>query len=91
MQYISSWTLPTGEAYRNVVAEFLKDGGAPPAGVKLLGRWHGANGKGFLVMESDDPKAIFGFFAHYQEFMEIESTPALEDADAGAVLQSLYG
>lgn len=91
MKYISSWTLPTGESYRTAVAQFLKDGGLPPAGVTMLGRWHGTNGKGFMVAESDDAAAMFAYFAQWQEFMPIESTMAVDDADAAVVLHSLYG
>ena len=54
MKYISSWTLPIGDDYRAAVAQFLKDGGTPPAGVKMLGRWHGTNGKGFMVGRNGD-------------------------------------
>jgi hypothetical protein len=41
--------------------------------------------------QTDDAKALFGWFAEWNEFMDIEATPLVEDADAGAVLQSLYG
>lgn len=91
MKFISTWTLPTGESYRTAVAQFLKDGGVPPTGVTMIGRWHGTNGKGFMIAESDDPKAVFTYFAQWQEFMNIESTMALDDADAATVLKSLYG
>ena len=91
MKYISSWTLPTGEDYRSAVAQFLKDGGMPPAGVKMIGRWHGTNGKGFMVAESDDAKAMYAYFAQWQEFMEIESTMAVDDVEAAEVLSRMYG
>jgi hypothetical protein len=91
MKFLASWTLPHGDTYRAAVARFLKGGGSPPAGVKLIGRWHGANGKGFAIAETDDAKALFEWMAQWFEFMEIETTPLVEDADAGSVLQSLYG
>lgn len=91
MKFLVSWTLPHGEAYRVAVARFLETGGSAPAGAKLIGRWHGSNGKGFAIAESDDPKAIFHWMAEWYEFMEIEATPLVEDADGAAVLQSLYG
>jgi hypothetical protein len=34
------------------VQRFLKTGGVPPAGVTLIGHWHGMNGKGCAVVES---------------------------------------
>ena len=83
--------MPHGDAYRATVKRFLETGGAPPTGAQLIGRWHGSNGKGFAVAESDDPKAIFRWMAEWYEVMEIEATPLVEDADGAAVLQSLYG
>jgi hypothetical protein len=40
------------------VQRFLKTGGVPPAGVTLIGRWHGMNGKGCAVVESSNPPAL---------------------------------
>ena len=45
----------------------------------------------FRSAEADDAKALFEWMAEWFEFMEVETTPLVEDADAGAVLQSLYG
>ena len=56
MKYILSWNLPQG-TYNATVKRFLETGGAPPKGVELLGRWHGMNGQGFAVTESNDPKS----------------------------------
>ncbi|MEI9970067.1 MAG: DUF3303 family protein [Terracidiphilus sp.] len=54
-----------------------------------MGRWHGMSGNGFAVVETTDPKALYAWFAEWQEFLPIETTPCLEDADAGAVLATL--
>jgi hypothetical protein len=91
MKYMASWTNGHGEDFRASVARFLKTGGLPPKGVKMTGRWHGANGQGFAIAESEDPKAIGEWVTEWREFMEIQITPVLEDADMGAVLQKLYG
>jgi hypothetical protein len=40
MKYIVSWTLPIA-TFHAAVGRFLETGGMPPAGVKLVGRWHG--------------------------------------------------
>ena len=51
MKFIVSWSLP--QATLNAANErFLKAGGLPPAGVKMIGRWHGMSGKGFAVVET---------------------------------------
>lgn len=91
MRYMASWTLPHGEDYRAAITRFLKTGGVPPAGVTMIGRWHGANGAGFAIAESDDAKAIAEMVTEWSEFMDIQATPVLEDAELAGVLQKLYG
>ena len=88
MQFVVSWSLPQA-TYRTAVTRFLQNGGLPPAGVKMIGRWHGMSGKGFAVVETTNPKALYAWVAEWSEFLPLETTPVLEDADAGAVLQSL--
>ena len=87
MRYMASWTLPHGEGYRATVERFMKTGGLPPTGVKMIGRWHGANGTGFAIAESDDAIAIAEMIAEWSEFMDIQATPVLEDAEMAGVLQ----
>src|SRR5260370_41807530 len=58
MKFISTWSVPQG-TFNAAVARFLETGGAPPEGVKMLGRWHGMDGKGFAISESTDPKAMY--------------------------------
>jgi hypothetical protein len=89
MKFVVSWSLPQA-TYRAALARFLQGGGAPPAGVKMIGRWHGMNGTGFAVAESSDPKALYAWFAEWSEFLPVQITPVLEDADAGAVLGAMF-
>lgn len=89
MKYIISWTLPKGPDYNTATERFLKSGGMPPAGVAMLGRWHGMDKRGFAVAESSDPKALYTWMAQWADVLDIAVTPCLEDKDAGAVLQSL--
>ena len=86
MKFLVQWSLPHS-TFRPAVAKFLKAGGMPPAGVTLVGRWHGMSGKGCAVVDTTDAKARI---AEWSEFLPIETTPVLEDADAGAVLGSIY-
>ena len=88
MKFIVSWTLPQA-TYRNALDKFLSSGGLPPADVKLIGRWHGMNGGGFAVVETDNPKALYAWNAEWSEFLPVSTTPCLEDVDAGTVLQSM--
>ena len=88
MKYIVSWNLPTG-TFNAAVARFLETGGAPPDGVKLLGRWHGMSGQGFAITESSDAKAMYLYRAQWGDLLDMAVTPCLEDADAGAVMMSM--
>jgi hypothetical protein len=88
MKFISTWTVPQG-TFKAAVARFLETGGAPPEGVKMLGRWHGMDGKGFAVSESADPKAMYRWVAQWSDLLPLTVTPCLEDADAGEVMASL--
>jgi len=88
MKYIVSWSLPHS-TFHAAVGQFLEAGGLPPAGVKLVGRWHGMSGRGFAIVETMDAKALYAWVAEWSHLLPLETTPCLEDADAGAVLRSL--
>lgn len=88
MKYIASWMLPQG-TFHAAVGRFLEAGGMPPAGVTLIGRWHGMSGGGFAIVETSDAKALFAWVAEWSDLIPMTATPCLEDADAGAVLGSL--
>ena len=88
MKFITHWTVPQG-TFNAAVARFLETGGAPPPGVQMLGRWHGMNGAGFAISESNDPKAMYLWQAQWADLLPLTVTPCLEDADAGAVMASL--
>ena len=89
MKFLVSWSLPQA-TFRPAVARFLQGGGVPPAGVKMIGRWHGMSGFGFAVVETTDAKALYAWVAEWAEFLPMQTTPVLEDADAGAVLAAMY-
>jgi hypothetical protein len=88
MKYLVSWTLPHA-TFNAAAGRFLKAGGLPPAGVKLIGRWHGMNGRGFAIAETSDAKALYAWVVEWSDLLQIEATPCLEDADAGDVLKAL--
>jgi hypothetical protein len=87
MKFISTWTFPTGligEARK----KFLETGGKPPEGIKLLGRWHGMDGRGFAISEATDAKLMFEWYDQWSDVLELKITPCVEDAELGAVLAS---
>jgi hypothetical protein len=87
MKFIVTWTIP--KAYvLSAQARFLQTGGQPPAGVKMIGRWHGMSGGGFLVAETNDAKALYAWLEQWSDFLEFNTTPCLDDAEAGEVLSA---
>ena len=90
MKYLVQWSVPQ-QTMRPAVERFLQTGGKPPDGVTQLGRWFGMNGKGCSVVEADDPKGVFSLVSEWQEFLEIEATPVVEDDAAAEVLAKLFG
>jgi Protein of unknown function (DUF3303) len=88
MQFIVRWKIPKSSVLASE-ARFLKTGAPPPAGVKLIGRWHGMSGGGLMIAETDDAKALYSWLAYWNDLLEFETTPCVEDAEAGAVLASL--
>jgi hypothetical protein len=88
MKFLHLWKVQPG-AYNAAISRFMETGAMPPAGVKMLHRWHGMNGTGVMVSETDDPKPIFQWVAHWSDVLEISVTPCVEDADAGAALAAL--
>src|SRR5258705_1209625 len=88
MKFISAWSVPQG-TFNAAVARFLETGGAPPEGVKMLGRWHGMDGQGFAISESTDPKAMYRWTAQWADLLPLTVTPCLEDADAAGGMRSL--
>lgn len=89
MKFILHWT-QTKSDYRGAIDKFKKTGAQPPEGVTILGRWWGMNGQGFAVAESDDPKAMFESAIEWGEFLDIEITPCVEDAEAGEVILKVF-
>jgi hypothetical protein len=91
MKYLVQWHLSEPQTVRAAAERFLKTGGKPPEGATLIGRWFGMNGKGCAVIEASDAKPVFELVSEWQEFMQIEATPAFEDEDSGAVLGKVFG
>ena len=86
MLFIVRWEI--SQAVRKATIErFLKTGGAPPAGVKMLGRWHAADGAyGFAIAESNDTQGIAKWSLAWNDLLPMDVRPALDDQGMGAVL-----
>ncbi len=88
MLFIVKWNIPKGSVV-HAEERFLKTGGAPPDGVKMIGRWHGMSGGGVLIAESDNAKPLYAWLSSWNDLLEFETTPCLNDAEAGEVLASV--
>jgi len=88
MKFIVKWTIPCAT---RVAAEqrFLATGGMPPAGVKVIGRWHGSSGWGVAIAETTDAKALQTWVQQWNDVLEMEVTPCLDDAEGGEVIASV--
>jgi hypothetical protein len=89
MLFVSHWRILPGNRDATI-ARFAKTGGQPPQGVKMLGRWHSvASGTGFAISEADDASAMARWSLEWNDLMEMEVHPALNDEQLGAVLAGL--
>jgi hypothetical protein len=46
------------------------------------------SGGGFLVAETNDAKALYAWLEQWNDFLEFNTTPCLDDAEAGEVLSA---
>lgn len=72
------------------IARFLKTGGQPPKGATLLGRWTRLDlSGGFVLLDSNDPKALTEFGLMWNDLMTLAIIPVAEDAELADVLQRM--
>jgi Protein of unknown function (DUF3303) len=87
MKFILTFTLPS-QTQEAAIARFLDTGGQPPPGVKLLGRWTQVDlCGGFVLLESEDTKALAAFARGWSDLLELTIAPVLEDRELSDVLE----
>ena len=60
----------------------MEKGMALPEGVKLVGEWTDlGGGRGFLLAESNDPKAVIAAAMPWSDLMKMEIVPVIEAAE----------
>jgi hypothetical protein len=74
-------TYKASSQHRDAIQNRFKETGAlPPEGVKMLGRWHSADGaKGFVLAETSDAVAIGAWCQDWTDILAFEITPVLDD------------
>lgn len=86
MLFIVSWSI-SPERRNSAIERFLRTGGAPPAGVKMLGRWHAVGRmSGFGVAEASDVALIQQWVLDWSDLMSMEIHPAMTDEQLGPLL-----
>jgi hypothetical protein len=73
---------------RDVAQErFKKTGGAPPQGVKVIGRWHSVvGGRGVTVYEANDAQLIAQWAQRWSDVISFEIYAAIDDAGFAKVI-----
>jgi hypothetical protein len=87
--YIVSWR--GRPESRNAAADrFKKTGGAPPAGVKVIGRWHTVGPlSGVAIAEASDPIALEKWVLEWNDLFEMDVHAALTDEQLGQALAAV--
>jgi hypothetical protein len=90
MKFMITWKVPPA-SYKDAIGRFLKTGGPAPSGLKTIGRWHAAGStSGFHLVEGTEV-ALMEHAAEWADLLEIQISPVVEDAEAGAVASKLFG
>lgn len=88
MLFITRFTVPH-TSRKAAIERFLETGGAPPAGIKMLARYHSSDGEfGFAISESDDVQALTRWANAWNDLLVLDTRPLVDDAGLAAVLQS---
>jgi hypothetical protein len=87
MKFMLTFTMQPDKR-NEAIARFMKTGGHPPQGAKLLGRWTRADfSQGYDLLESNDATPLTEFALQWSDLMQLEIVPVLEDQELGNVLK----
>jgi len=57
-------------------------------GLKVIGRWHEAGNKGFMVCDADDMISLGKFSNQWTDLCDMSIVPLMTDEDVGQVISS---
>lgn len=78
------------ESRNAAIERFLKTGGQPPAGVRMIGRWHDlASRWGVHVAETDDAAAMAKWALDWTDILDFETHTVFTDEQVGPLLASI--
>ena len=79
MKYMAVWSIAEGN-FKATVERFATANPQPPAGVKMLGRWHEmGTGDGFALFETDDPVGLTKYIMGWADLVHQKIYPVVED------------
>ena len=56
----------------------------------MIGRYHAPGSlEGWIVLKTDDPKAIYQYVAECGEFLNLGTTPVFTDEEAGQIIAEI--
>jgi hypothetical protein len=91
MKIFSSYTLRPG-CTAEAAKRFLAGQATPPAGLKLIGRWHKTDGTGgYSVFEAENLATVYEFSVSWTDVLEIHDHVVVEDAEIGPALARVFG
>jgi hypothetical protein len=91
MKFMVAWKIPAG-SHKPAAEIFLRSGAPVPAGLELVGRWHApGSAYGWALVEGNDTTALAQHMAEWANYLEMQVTPVIEDAEAGAGMSKAYG
>lgn len=86
MTFIVNWSIDSS-IRDEANARFKATGAPPPAGVKILGRWHNLDGSGGVaIVESNDPVALGKMIHEWSDVLEFQITPSGDDAVVAQII-----
>jgi len=86
MKYMSVWTIKP-ENLKAAVNRFKEANPEPGSGVELVTRWHEVGtGKGFALLEADDPIALSRFMVAWADLVDQKIVPVVDDSEIAQAL-----
>jgi uncharacterized protein with GYD domain len=78
MLFMTIYTYEPGQR-NEIVKRRLERGTVVPEGVKVIGEWsYIGGGRGFMVLEAQDPKVIMATTLAWSDLIKFETLPVME-------------
>jgi len=89
MRYVTRYRIRE-ENMTAAIERFMTGGPEMPDGVTMVHRWHElGTGRGFAVLDSDDPVAVTQYMIQWSDLVDQTIHPVVDDEGMGAALGAL--